>query len=201
MIEEFYVSLHLALKFVIQCNKKLTASSRNTKRRGWRWHAPSRSRCETRWRRGDARGTSSEVSRRCKPSRRRPRSEPWRRLHVHPGGRHHVSCRRLLRWRDGKRTRKLALRERRRRPVPDALRRWTAHAHRRLGHRRRTGCAGRGWAERSECPEHGGRRACGDGKGVVFARLGCEGTLGGGAVPLALTVLLERVLDGDGLVH
>jgi hypothetical protein len=45
------------------------------------------------------------------------------------------------------------------------------------------------------------RRPGGNGKRVVLACLSGEHAFGLGAVPLALAVLLERVLAGDRLVH
>ena len=49
---------------------------------------------------------------------------------------------------------------------------------------------------------HGARRrARAHGERIVLARLRCQETLRARAVPLALAVLLECVLDGDGLVH
>lgn len=55
---------------------------------------------------------------------------------------------------------------------------------------------------RAAAEAHGrGRRARGDGERVVLPRLRGEEAFGGGAVPLALAVLFERVLDRDRLVH
>jgi hypothetical protein len=54
----------------------------------------------------------------------------------------------------------------------------------------------------AESHSHGGGRGSGsDWKSVVFARLGSEKALGGRSVSLALSVLLESVLDRDSLVH